>query len=213
MILNGTITKIVIKFFNYFIFFLYYIFVFIIFYFIFLNFYNYFYPKNANKFIFFNINYISSNSMSPEYKKNDLIIVKKITKDEILDLKEGDDVVFYIEEQFQTNRLLRQIPFVCHRVQYNNKNERFITTKGINNNKILDFEKRISYENVAYKIIYTIPLSNIMREKKSYLSILGYIILILSILFLIFNFKNSSSFKFIKNKFSYFINLINLFLK
>ncbi|MDC9032131.1 hypothetical protein [Columbia Basin potato purple top phytoplasma] len=151
--------------------------------------------------------------MSPEYKKNDLIIVKKITKEEISNLKEGDDVVFYIEEQFQTNKLLRQIPFVCHRVQYNNKNEKFITTKGINNNKILDFEKRISYENVMYKIIYTIPLSNIIKKKKSYLSIIGYIILILSMFFLIFNFKKSIIFKFIKNKFSYFINLINLFLR
>lgn len=190
-----------VKFLNFFLSFLYYFFLFIIFYFIFLNICNYFSPKYTHKFMFFNICYVSSGSMSPDINKNDLVIVKKLTDKELQNLKEKDCVVFYVDKQFRTNEILRRNPFVLHEIQANNKEDKFITTKGKANKEILDFEKKISYEDVLYKVVTKIPLSKIIDSKKT--KVLSVISPFLIIIFLIF--KGFDIFKFLKSKYFKFL--------
>ncbi|WP_323847918.1 MAG: S26 family signal peptidase [Phytoplasma sp.] len=191
------IAKKISRFCNFIIYFLYYVFVFILIYFILLNISNYLFPKHTSKFIFFNIHHISSGSMKPKYDKNDLIVIKRITDKEREELKKGECVVFYIDEQFQTNPVLRQNPFILHEVQKNNKTERFITTKGKANKESLDLEKHINYDNVLFKILYSIPLSKI-TIKNRYFSYFFVFIFFLSMIILL------------KSKFYYIIKFIKM---
>ncbi|WP_334199455.1 hypothetical protein [Candidatus Phytoplasma rubi] len=151
--------------------------------------------------MFFNICYVSSGSMSPDIKKNDLVIVKKLTDKELQNLKEKDCVVFYVDKQFRTNEILRRNPFVLHEIQSNTKEDKFITTKGKANKEILDFEKKISYEDVLYKVVKTIPLSKIIDNRKA--KVLSVISPFLIIIFLIF--KVFDILKFLKSKYFKFL--------
>ncbi|WP_161554963.1 hypothetical protein [Candidatus Phytoplasma ziziphi] len=147
--------------------------------------------------MFFNICYVSSGSMSPDIKKNDLVVVIKLTVEECENLKPRDHVVFYVDKQFRTNYILKQNPFVLHEIQENNKTDKFITTKGIANKEILDFEKKISYEDVLYKVVKKIPLSKIIDKRKW--KVLSLISPFLIIIFLIF--KGSNVLKFFKSQY------------
>ncbi|WP_341266352.1 hypothetical protein [Candidatus Phytoplasma fraxini] len=200
------IYKKILKFYNFIIFSLYYVLLFLIIYFILLNVLHVFYPRWMSKFIFFNISRISSKSMKPKLNKNDLIITRKITDEERELLKPGDWIVFYVDEHFQTNPVLKQNPFILHEVQINNPTEHFITTKGINNRSILDLEKNIDYKNILFKIVYHIPLSKIFIKDK-YTGYLGYLFIFLSIIYL-FIMEDYWILRFIKLQYFNIINKI-----
>lgn len=68
---------------------------------------------------------VATGSMTPNINKGDVVIVKKLNKEEILNLKIGDILVFHRENKI-----------VVHRIYdiYKSGNEVFFKTKGDNNN-------------------------------------------------------------------------------
>ncbi|MDV3196193.1 MAG: S26 family signal peptidase, partial [Candidatus Phytoplasma stylosanthis] len=120
-------------FFNYFI---YNIIVIIFLYIIILNILHYFYPKYTYNLFLFNIYHVPSDSMEPIIKENSFIIVKKINYNDCANLQNGDIIMFYVDEEYQTNEILKKVPLVVHEVQNNNLSKREVTTKGINNEHI-----------------------------------------------------------------------------
>ncbi|MDV3196322.1 MAG: hypothetical protein Q8885_02295, partial [Candidatus Phytoplasma stylosanthis] len=83
-----------------------------------------------------------------------------------------------VDEEYQTNEILKKVPLVVHEVQNNNLSKREVTTKGINNEHILDFEKKISYENIMYKFVYNF-------SQKKFFYILGFLLIALLLISLI----------------------------
>ncbi|XXP77215.1 MAG: S26 family signal peptidase [Lettuce witches'-broom phytoplasma] len=144
----------------------YYLTISLLLYLILLNVLNYFYPKKASKFLFLNMYWINSESMQSDINKNDIIIVQNLTEKDCFDLKatdtdkKGDDIVFFVEKEFQEGEL-KKIPFVVHRVVSNDKENRKLTTRGTNNEETFDFEENIDYSNVLSKVIVVIRFSNI----------------------------------------------------
>ncbi|MEZ0180520.1 S24/S26 family peptidase ['Camptotheca acuminata' phytoplasma] len=119
-------------------------------------------PKYFHNLFLFNILHVSSESMEPKIKKGDFVIVKRLTYNECSDLKPKDIIVFYINEEYRTNEILKKIPLVLHEVQHNDTGKEEIRTKGINNSEVLDFEKKISYDNVMYKEIFKISKDDLL---------------------------------------------------
>ncbi|WP_222829930.1 S26 family signal peptidase [Italian clover phyllody phytoplasma] len=110
--------------------------------------------------------WINSESMRPEINKNDIIIVQNLTEKDCLNLKatdkdkKGDDIVFFVEKEFQEGPL-KKIPFVIHRVVSNDKENKKLTTRGINNEETFDFEEKIDYSNALSKVIVVIRFDSI----------------------------------------------------
>lgn len=101
--------------------------------------------SSANKMNFINIfgykSYIiKTNSMEPTININDVIITKKVEKDEI---KTGDVITF-----------MQNGEVITHRITQIDANSEY-TTKGDNNN--IEDTFKIDYENIEGKHVLTIP--------------------------------------------------------
>ncbi|MGE9276504.1 MAG: S26 family signal peptidase [Candidatus Phytoplasma pruni] len=160
----------------------YYLTISLLLYLILLNILNYFYPKKASKFLFLNMYWINSESMRPEINKNDIIIVQNLTEKDCLNLKaadqdkKGDDIVFFVEKEFQEGPL-KKIPFVVHRVVSNDKEKKKLTTQGINNEETFDFEEKIDYSNALSKVIVVIRFASIWNFMISTGNIIAFLLL------------------------------------
>lgn len=83
---------------------------------------------------------IKTNSMEPTISTNDVVITKKVEKE---DIKVGDVITFFQEEEVITHRITK----IDDNGDY--------TTKGDNNN--IEDTFKITYENIEGKHILTIP--------------------------------------------------------
>ncbi|KXT29119.1 peptidase S24-like family protein [Candidatus Phytoplasma oryzae] len=109
--------------------------------------------ENILNFFYFQNFQVASNSMYPQIKVGDQVLVKKISKENChklrpstqLETKDGDIVIFKVDPQkfpqFKDK-------LIIHRVVANNIDQEYITTKGDNNEKVNYFEQKIPYENV-----------------------------------------------------------------
>lgn len=86
---------------------------------------------------------IASSSMSPTYKKGDLVYTKHI---ELKDLKEGDTIAFVANEE---------LLLITHRVIEIDSDNKLIYTKGDNNNQA--DKKAVKYEDIVGKVEFKIP--------------------------------------------------------
>lgn len=87
---------------------------------------------------------VMTGSMEPNIHVNDIVIIRKITPDEI---NEGDIISFVIEEETITHRIIK--------IEKNENGETLYTTKGDANN-IAD-DTKITFENITGKYIGKIP--------------------------------------------------------
>ena len=102
--------------------------------------YSKFFSKNINiKPFGIQILIVSSNSMKPEFQKNDIIIIKEEKEYNI------GDIVTFIDKEGN---------LVTHRII--EKYENAFYTKGDNNNT--KDESKISYSEISGKVIFTIKL-------------------------------------------------------
>lgn len=111
---------------------------------------------------------ISSNSMFPNIKNGDTIIVKEVEQEK---LKVGDVISFQREEEIITHRIIEVIGL--------NEKKEYIT-KGDNNN--IQDDNTIKYEDIEGLAILRIPLLGkiiILLENKIYLIFLILIVIIL----------------------------------
>lgn len=102
--------------------------------------------SSANKISIINIfgykSYIiKTNSMEPTIKVNDVLITKKVKKENI---KTGDVITFIKNDEV-----------ITHRITQISENGEY-TTKGDNNN--IEDTFKVNYENIEGKYIMTIPL-------------------------------------------------------
>ncbi|TVY12434.1 Signal peptidase I [Candidatus Phytoplasma pini] len=160
---------------------MYYFFLFCILCLIFLNIINYFYPKDESNFFGFNIYSVSTESMQPDIYPNDLVIVKKVK--DCSYLQKDDDIIFHLDKTFKFDTL---VALVVHRILINNKDEKWITTKGINNRDSFPWEKKIKYEDVVAKVIYTIHLHKLFSFFKYFKEIFILLFPIIIIFFALF---------------------------
>ncbi|MFB5029687.1 MAG: hypothetical protein WJU30_00228 [Candidatus Phytoplasma pruni] len=181
----------------------YYLTISLLLYLILLNILNYFYPKKASKFLFLNMYWINSESMRSEINKNDIIIVQNLTEKDCFNLKttdkdkKGDDIVFFVEKEFQEGPL-KKIPFVVHRVISNDKENKKLTTRGTNNEETFDFEENIDYNNALSKVIVVIRFASIWNCMMHPGTIIAF--LLLGFLLIVFLFRSYSTEKTKKSK-------------
>ena len=86
---------------------------------------------------------ITTNSMEPKIKVGDIVIAKTVKEEE---LKEGDVITFWQDQEVITHRIVR--------IEERKDNNYYIT-KGDNNN--VEDPKKVAYEQVEGKSIFTIP--------------------------------------------------------
>ncbi|MDO8168213.1 S26 family signal peptidase [Candidatus Phytoplasma melaleucae] len=156
---------------------------------------NFFLPEKITMKIFpFTFCNVASNSMWPTMKANDIVIVKAMSPEQCIKLKQsnkgeknGDIIVFKVNPHdyptYFTDILYKnhnaQTQRVIHRVIDNNQEKKYLQTQGDNNEAMCLFEKKIPYQNILYKHLLTIP--------NEYLKIISFILLlgfIISIIFL-----------------------------
>lgn len=112
---------------------------------------------------------IKTNSMEPTININDVLITKKVKKDEI---KTGDIITF-----------IKNGEIITHRITQITENDEY-TTKGDNNN--IEDSFTISYENIEGKHILTIPhLGKIVGMLDNKILFLIIILIILIFIFAI----------------------------
>lgn len=112
---------------------------------------------------------IKTNSMEPTININDVLITKKVKKDEI---KTGDIITF-----------IKNGEIITHRITQITENDEY-TTKGDNNN--IEDSFTISYENIEGKHILTIPhLGKIVEILDNKILFLIIILIILIFIFAI----------------------------
>ncbi len=81
--------------------------------------------------------------MEPKIKSGDIIVIKN-TKES--DLKIGDVITFYKDNEVITHRIIK--------IDEEN-NQKLFTTKGDNNN--IEDEEKITFDNIRGKVSFTIP--------------------------------------------------------
>ena len=112
---------------------------------------------------------ISSDSMSPKLKANDIIVVKKGNKNE--DYKEGNIITFYRDGEIISHRIDKIILA---------ENEKAYKTKGDNNNTV--DEGIVHYKDIIGRVIYVMPnLGNMMNILKNQFFFVGCIAILVLI--------------------------------
>lgn len=109
---------------------------------------------------------ITTNSMEPNIKINDVIICKRTKEDNI---KVGDIITFFKEEKIITHRIIQ--------IDNNGEKKQYIT-KG-DNNEVEDGEK-IELEQIQGKLVINIPgLGNLLKALENNIIVLVIILVIL----------------------------------
>ena len=125
---------------------------------------------NSNKvpsFLNIDIYTISSDSMSPRIKANDIIVVKKGNKNE--DYKVGNIITFYRNGEIISHRISNVLLA---------EKERAYKTKGDNN--VTEDEEIVRYKDIIGRVIYIMPnLGNIMKLLKNQYFFIGCILLLI----------------------------------
>lgn len=112
---------------------------------------------------------VMSNSMVPEFSRGDIVVIKKLSKEDIQALKKND----IIEYNLNGDKIIHRIV----KIQSNNMGKLTIITKG-DNNRDEDF-KTVTAEQIIGLVKFKIPLlgypsvlfSEILFSKKSYVNI------------------------------------------
>lgn len=113
---------------------------------------------------------ISTESMEPEIKKGDVIIIKKVDEE---DLEVNDIVTFKLKEQVITHRIVR--------IEKSEEGNQYIT-KGDNNN--VEDREILAFNDIEGKLVMKIPnLGNIVAGLKNGIVII-LVILIALIMYL-----------------------------
>ncbi|WP_193310881.1 S26 family signal peptidase ['Cynodon dactylon' phytoplasma] len=110
------------------------------------------------KFLNFSYFRVASESMYDSLKIDDYVIVKTISEKECYNLKpsktlnskDGDVIIFKLDKNKFPDIL------VIHRVVENDLKNRYVTTKGDNNQNIEEFDRFINYNNILAKPIFKI---------------------------------------------------------
>ncbi|MFR0367834.1 S26 family signal peptidase [Candidatus Phytoplasma palmae] len=120
----------------------------------------------ALKFLFFNFYRVDSGSMEPLIKVNDIVLVRKISNKECDNLKasreDGDIIIFKVRDSGFSSLGKNNEINVIHRVIDKNLKEKFVQTKGDANAGIHDWEKKIFYDQIIAKHVFTFSFYNIL---------------------------------------------------
>ncbi|MCG3566642.1 MAG: signal peptidase I [Candidatus Phytoplasma australasiaticum] len=117
--------------------------------------------ENTTKIFRFNFSRVSSDSMLPKMRVDDIVFFTLLDEDKCKLLKtsnpgklDGDIIIFKADS---SEFAYLKDSFIIHRVVFNNTQEKYVTTKGDNNSFVQKFEEKIPYHNVFYKYSFKIP--------------------------------------------------------
>jgi signal peptidase I len=115
------------------------------------------------KYCRFTLSKVPTESMFPNIKPGDYVLIKYISEEEKKNLKESSkgkqngDIIVFERNSECSDCLYIKDKAIIHRVVQNNKRERKVTTKGDHNQGIASWETDIPYNDIKAKYILRIP--------------------------------------------------------